>query len=334
MTVTNRRTVIGVLWWLVTIIGPAFATQVPAPQESVTISQHRLTLAIGTWISAGETRWAHDASTIPGLGNPTSELSYEDHGTKVIELTGRLLMTKKWFGQLVVGVAGMGSGGLTDDDYGSIGGQRLFSSTHSDLAGDGMWYLNAGGGFQVAAYPQDQGWLEVFGEFQYWKTTYQVTGVTQVTCNRSSNPGFPPCDPPGMRRFQGLTVITNTTTWHSIRLGASTEYRPTRRLALAGTAAFRPLSIVDNEDIHHLRTDLERNPSISMLGYGIGVDGDAGVSVMLSKAMSLDLSYRVWWNHSLDGTATFHGTNGSNEYQLTQLESLRHGLTAGLHFTF
>ena len=31
-------------------------------------------LSIGTWISTGNTHWAHDASSIAGLGNPTSKL--------------------------------------------------------------------------------------------------------------------------------------------------------------------------------------------------------------------------------------------------------------------
>ena len=133
-------------------------------------------------------------------------------------------------------------------------------------------------------------------------------------------------------------MITNRANWHSIRVGASTEYRFTRRLSVMGTAALIPLSIIENQDIHHLRTSgpsaLLQNPSISMLGFGIGANADVGARFMLTKNIGLNVGYRVWWNHAVDGTVTIRGTNGSSEYPLTQFDSLRHGLTAGLNFTF
>jgi hypothetical protein len=333
MTGWSRRTSVAVLYGWLTIVGLACAVQVAAAQESITESRPKFDLAIGTWISVGDTRWAHNASSVAGLGNPTSKLTYKDVGTNVIELTGKVWVTPKWFGRLNVGYAGIGGGRLTDDDYGSNGGQRLFSSTNSDLSGDSMWYLNADSGLRVAEYPNHRGWLEVFGGFQYWYTKYQATGLTQVACDPSAIPGLT-CPAAGTSSNQGQTVITNTTNWYSIRVGASTEYRLTRRLSLIGTAALIPLSIIDNNDIHHLRSDLQQNPSISMLGFGIGADADVGAKFMFTKNVGLNVGYRVWWNHAVDGTATIHGTSGSSEYPLTQFDSLRHGLTAGLNFTF
>lgn len=129
-------------------------------------------------------------------------------------------------------------------------------------------------------------------------------------------------------------MISNRANWHSIRVGASTEYRFTRRLSLIGTAALIPLSLIENKDIHHLRSDLHQNPSISMLGFGIGANADVGARFMFAKNIGLNVGYRVWWNHAIDGTVTFHGPSGSSEYPLTQFDSLRHGLTAGINFTF
>jgi hypothetical protein len=105
-----------------------------------------------------------------------------------------------------------------------------------------------------------------------------------------------------------------------------------------GTAAFIPVSIVDSKDIHHLRTSgptgLQQDPSISMLGWGVGADVDVGLRLRLLEALFLNVGYRVWWNHAVDGIVTFHGLTGSSEFPLTQFDSLRHGLTAGLNFTF
>jgi hypothetical protein len=200
-----------------------------------------------------------------------------------------------------------------------------------------MWYLNADTGFRLVEYPNHRGWLDVFGGFQYWYTKYEATGVTQVACD---NTAVPPslgltCNPTGTVTNQGQTVITNTSNWYSIRAGASTEYRLTRQLSLVATAAFLPLTIIDNKDTHHLRPDLQQNPSISMEGWGVGADGDVGLRLALVKNLFLNVGYRVWWNHAIDGTVKFHNAGApSDSFPLTELQSIRQGLTAGLNFTF
>jgi hypothetical protein len=55
---------------------------------------------------------------------------------------------------------------------------------------------------------------------------------------------------------------------------------------------------------------------------------------MLVKNIFLNVGYRVWWNHAIDGDVTFHGVSDSSKYPMTQFESFRQGLTAGLNFTF
>ena len=301
-------------------------------QDAVEERRPRVELGVGSWISTGETKWAHNASSIPGLGNPTSKLTYKDVGTNVFEVTGRLWVTPKWFGRLNVGYAGIGGGRLTDDDYGA--GQRLFSRSNSDIGGNSMWYVNADFGGRVKEFANHRGYLEVFGGYQYWYTKYQTVGINQVVCDPAAIPGLT-CDPAGTVSHQGQNVITNTTNWHSIRVGGTTEYRLTRRFSVQGTVAFIPISIIDNKDIHHLRSDLSQDPSISMLGYGIGADADVGARFMIVKNFYANVGYRVWWNRMIDGNVTFHNVAGpSDEFPLTQFQSLRHGLTFGLNYSF
>lgn len=304
---------------------------VGAGEELVPESRPKVELSAGTWISTGETKWAHNASSVAGLGNPTSKLTYKDVGTNVIDLTGKFWFTPRGFVRLNGGFANIGGGRLTDDDYGS--GQRLFSQTTSNIPGNNMYYINADLGGRVKEFANHRGYLDLFGGFQYWHTEYQSTGVTQVACNPSAIPGLT-CNAVNTVSNQGQTVITNKSNWYSLRVGATTEYRITRRISLLGSAALIPLSIVENKDIHHLRSDFQQNPSISMLGWGVGADADVGLRVMLAKSLAFNVGYRVWWNHAVDGTATFHGTTSTTEYPLTQFDSLRHGLTAGLNFTF
>ena len=311
------------------------SVSVSAGEERVLESRPKVELSAGTWISVGDTRWAHNASSVPGFGNPTSKLTYKDVGTNVIDLTGKFWLSSRIFGRLNGGFANIGGGRLTDDDYAT--GQRLFSRTTSNIAGNNMYYINADLGGRVKEFANSRGYLDIFGGYQYWHTEYQAVGLARVVCDPAAFPILPStCNDP--LPPSGETVITNKANWHSIRVGASTEYRFTRRLSLIGTAAFIPLSIIENKDIHHLRTSgtnaLLQDPSISMLGFGIGANADVGARFMLTKSIGLNVGYRVWWNHAVDGTVTFHGTSGTSEYPLTQFDSLRHGLTAGLNFTF
>jgi Protochlamydia outer membrane protein len=304
---------------------------VSAGAEEVLETRPKVELSAGTWISVGDTRWAHDASSVAGYGNPTSKLTYKDVGTNVIDLAGKFWLSPTVFGRLNGGFADIGGGRLTDDDYGS--GQRLFSRTISNVPDNNMYYINADLGGRVKEFPNHRGYLDLFGGYQYWHTEHQAVGIGQVVCDPGAIPGLP-CAPAGTSSNQGETVITNKANWHSIRVGASTEYRLTRRLSLIGTAALIPLSIIENKDIHHLRNDLQKNPSISMLGFGVGADADVGARFMFTKSIGLNVGYRVWWNHAVDGTITAHGVSGSAEYPLVQFDSLRHGLTAGINFTF
>jgi hypothetical protein len=327
--------------WLA-VIGLMCTVQLAAAQESITESRPRFDVSIGTWISTGETRWAHDASSSSPLpGNPTSKLTYKDVGTNVADLAGTLWFTPRLFGRLNIGVAGIGGGRLTDDDYLAADGGNPSSRTISNIDGDGMWYLNADAGGRVNNFSNHRGWLDVFGGFQYWHTQYTAVGLGQVICTSAGSTidlggGNVLCNPSGPSPpvGNGTTVITNTANWYSIRAGGRTEYRLTKQLSLLGSVALLPLSIIENKDIHHLRSDLQQNPSISMLGIGIGADADVGAKFMFTKNVGLNVGYRVWWNRMLDGDVTIRGVTGSSEFSLTEFQSFRHGLTAGLNITF
>ena len=232
---------------------------------------------------------------------------------------------------------------MTDDDYLAVDGGAPSSRTFSDITGDNMWYLNADVGRRIVEFPHSRGYLDVFGGYQYWYQRYTVNGLGQVSCSTAGqtvdlDPGMPGTQPlcnPNSSVSSTIPVITNTTQWHSIRVGGTIEYRFTRRLSLQSTVALIPVSIVDNKDIHHLRPDLAQNPSLSMLGYGIGADADIGARFMIIKNFFASVGYRIWWNRMLDGNVTFHNANGaSDEFPLTEFQTFRHGLTFGLNYSF
>ena len=313
-------------------------------QDAVEEKRPRLEFGLAGWVMThGETKWSHNASSIAGLGNPTSKLTYKDNDTNIMEGTVRLWFTPRLFGRLTGGYGVIGGGDLTDNDYLAADGGAPSSSTTSPLTGNNTWYLNADFGSRVKEFRNSRGYIDVFGGYQYWYQRFTASGLTQTTCSTAGQTtdidptkmNTQPLCAPNSSISSAIPVITNTTRWHSFRVGGTVEYRFTRRLSVQSTVAFIPLSIIDNSDVHHLRPDLSQNPSLSMLGYGIGADADIGARFMIIRNLFASVGYRVWWNRMLDGNVTFHNRDGStNEFPLTEFQSFRHGLTFGLNYSF
>jgi hypothetical protein len=319
------------------ILPHAFAQEVP-PSLRVKID-----VGLGTWISVGETQSSHDASSQPPLGNPTSQLTYEDHTANVIEFTAKVSVGLRWFGRVNAGGASIGGGRLTDDDFLATDGGSPSLETHSDINGAGLFYVNADVGARLANLPNGRGTFNGFVGFQYWWQEHEAFGVRQVTCSNAGattdlDPATPNLDPlcvPGAAPISNTTLaISNVSKWYSLRTGIQTEYRLTRWLSLQGAAILKPLSFFQNEDTHHLRSDL-LDPSFTMSGIGFGADADIGARVNFTRALAGYVGYRVWWNRMIDGTWENHLANGQSfSFPLTEFESLRHGLTAGINYTF
>jgi outer membrane protease len=297
----------------------------------------RVELSIRSWLfTNGETKWSHNASGLdPQLGNPTSKLTYKDNNSHILELSGKVNFNNRWFAQVDGGFSvAFHRGTLTDDDYSAVGGQHLFSQTTSPITGSGTQFVNADIGYHLRDYPENRGTLNVFVGYQYWRTQYEASGVTQVVCAPSGIPGLT-CDLPGTVSNQGQVVITNTTQWHSLRMGVQSEYLLTSRFSVEGKLAFIPASYLQNDDVHHLRQDLQQNPSFFMSGYGIGVDVEAGARYMIYSGWFLNAGYRFWWNHLLDGNIKVYPVGApSSSVPLTEFQTMRYGFTLGVSHTF
>jgi hypothetical protein len=171
----------------------------------------------------------------------------------------------------------------------------------------------------------------LFLGYQYWKEKVEATGVTQVECTSPGN--F--CNPAGTVSNRGEKASTNTVKWHSLRLGLDGGYQLVPRLSIDGRVVFIPRASMQNKDIHHLRSDLQKNPSFSMSGTGMGVNVDVSASVMIINQLFVTVGYRYWWLEVTDGTWRNHPVSGaSSTVNLNELRSIRQGVTLGLTYTF
>jgi len=150
-------------------------------QDSNLDVRPRVELSLKSWLfTAGETQWSHDASGLdPALGDPTSTLKYKDNDTHLVGLGAKVHLTRRLFldGEFGFSVD-FDRGSLIDDDY--FAGQRLFSRTSSDITGKGTWYINGHVGFRAVDFRNGRGHLDVLGGLQYWRTTYEATGIDRM----------------------------------------------------------------------------------------------------------------------------------------------------------
>ncbi|MDH4078917.1 MAG: hypothetical protein OEU68_03790 [Nitrospira sp.] len=332
--------VLVIVVWGMICVSHGLAEEVPASKRV------KIDLTLGTWISVGDTRWSHDASTSFPLGNPTSRLIYSDHSANVVEFSAKLSVGPRFFGRLNVGGAGIGGGRLIDDDFLSPDRGSPSSRTHSDIDGGSLWYVNADMGTRLTNFPNGRGTFDGFVGFQYWRQKHEAYGVRQVHCSAAGTtvdldpftPGVDPlCAPGGVPVSNAVLVISNTSTWYSLRTGVQGEYHLTRWLSVHGSAVLKPINLFTNEDTHHLRvvTGELQDPSFTMVGVGFGADADIGAKVNVTKYLAVQVGYRVWWNRMIDGTWEGHPANGpSVSFPLVEMQSLRHGLTAGLTLSF
>jgi len=339
------RSIVSISLPIVAIVMLAFLPCVSA-QEAPPTSQVKVDLSLGTWISVGESRWSHNASSQSPLGNPTSRLTYADHSTNVVEFTAKVSVGPRWFGRLNIGGAGIGGGRLTDDDFLRPDGGNPSLRTHSDIDGSGFWFVNADAGLRMLNFPNNRGSLDGLIGFQYWRQKHNAYGVRQVSCSAAGAttdldpiaPGVNPLCMPGAAAISNaVLVISNDNAWYSIRTGVQTEYRLTRWLSVYGSAVLKPVNIFTNEDTHVLRVagGEFQDPSFTMFGVGFGADADVGGKVNITKQLAAQVGYRVWWNRMIDGTWKNHPSNGqSSSFPLVEMQSLRHGLTAALTYSF
>lgn len=312
-----------------------------AAEQILKTSDLRVDVTLTNWLTEGKTRWSFYNQS-PRFGNPTSELDYKDVGTTVTELGGKVSFAKHFFVRGQYGYGAVGGGRLVDDDYVSAAGATFygttqsgahrFSRTFSDVDGSHLWYLNADLGAQSEVW-QGRALLGAFLGYQHREEKLQAFGVGQVECTALVASAIQ-CNPAGTVTHVNQLVLTNASKWDSFRLGVDGDVRLHPRFSLDGRATFL-VSWLKNKDIHHLRTDLKQDPSITLSGNGIGFNGEANAGVLVYDQLFFNVGYRYWWQRVSSGDVVFRGTSGDSQpLPLNEFRSIRQGITFGFTYKF
>jgi hypothetical protein len=288
-------------------------------------------LGMGLVYTTGQTDWNHDATSASALlGNPTSELTYEELDTLALEFNGRVSLRglgsgfSKYFVRGNVGFdVDSGDGNLQDDDW--LAGQVLFSSTDSEIPGTDLFYLTADVGHEMLTFGEGRGSLALFMGYSYWTEENEGWGLYNRLTGATA-------------RTTDVQVFNNKVEWHSFRLGALAEFPLNDRLSLTADVAFIPYADMHNEDSHLLRTvmtDFGPVPNIIMDGSGLGFQGEVGLAYDLTQNWAAALDFR-YWNLQGDGDITLgvDSTTPAGPFPLNDFDTFRYGISADLTYGF
>ena len=232
------------------------------------------------WYSSG--RFAKDVPA--GDTSSThliSRLTYADLTAHSGEVFARL--DTPWL-VFVKGYAGAGmieGGRMNDEDWGLTEGFPPFtgySNTLSNLSSSNLNYqtidvglnLLQGPGFKIGPFVGYNRVHEQYAAIDCAQTASPSSGICSVTINNAA-------------------VITETDTWHSLRVGAAGDLWLSPRWRLSGDIAYLPYVKFKGRDNHWLRSLV-----IDEDGQGRGVQMEAFISYYVTPQFSVGVGARYW----------------------------------------
>lgn len=298
-------------------------TQVPSLQAPAT-PEYVLTIGVREWITQG--RSAHNIGAAFGPPNVTSELKWRGLNVPITQLNADLLVRDRFVAEAIVGYGSRGHGTLRDEDYTGDNRTQKFSDTLSQIDGGSVLTVSLTTGVRVVNWNATDnpipGGIDLLVGYQYWSEQYEATGVQDLLAGGS--------------RFTGVPAITQTNTWNSIRFGTRASVPLLSRFALKGSVYYIPFTAYRNEDVHHLRTDLRKDPSfLTEATGGSGVQLEGSVVVRVWQRLTVEAGYAYWDIRSGSGTVQAFNSNGTiGIAEHNEEHTRRQGVFFGVNWIF
>ena len=289
-----------------------------------TRGENRLSLALGSrsWISSGYTEFSLNNLLV----NPASDLVWRGTDSLVFEVNAEARW-RRLLALAAVGVGDVTDGAFLDDDFLLDRRQGRFSHSRSVADAGGLFYATLDVGARLLSWGQagrlGAGSLDGFVGYQYWREEYEASGLKGALA--LGDVALP----------NRTRVITQTSVWQALRVGARSEVALGYGLTLRATAVLLPIGWWRWEDVHHLRGDLRQDPSVSAASddaYGVELDG--GLRWHVWGGLSLEGGYRYWGMDSNGGDVRLRGLEETPRLKVHEATSERHGPYVGLQWRF
>jgi hypothetical protein len=265
------------------------------------------------WLSDGDTKRSHSAQDlVPALGNPTSVLRFKGLRARIVELHARKAFANDFYLRGNIGLGSIRGGNFDDVDF--LAGQVVDTETSSAVKGDKLRYFSIDVGHDLWTFNEGRGALGGFAGYHYWRERLDAFGARFIV-------------PAGAAAIpENVAVVSNDTTWKSIRVGVAGRMRLGAKTRLLAEFAYVPRSDLKDEDSHYLRSDLGPPPNIRLEGRGKGVQFELELRHALLKDLELGAGYRYWRLRSTEGTREAAGLS----LPLVEFKSERSGLMLSL----
>jgi hypothetical protein len=238
------------------------------------------------WYSQGRSKV--DVFAPPPFVGHLSRLTYTSLQGNSGELFGRADHLSGFFTKGFIGAGVIDTGNLRDEDFPPIFGG--YSSTSSDQSGGKLGYAVLDFGW---AWRGDTAQIGFFAGYSYYHERLNAYGCAQTGLN-------PLICAPAIA--SSVLVITQDTTWNSIRLGMNAQWHFAPGWRVTGDLAWLPYTSLHGVDNHWLRTDVGG----AFVDNGVGVSNiqvEAFVTYQFLNGLAVGVGGR-YWRFRTDGANT------------------------------
>jgi len=282
--------------WVVPV-GSLSAQDLPVTPENN--RPYTLTVGVREWLSHGQS--AHNIGD-SGV-NVRSELTWRGLNSAITQVNADLVVLQRLLMNVSIGYGTIGSGTLLDQDWEGNNRTQKASETLSRSDNGSVLIISVTPGVRVFHWTiQDNpvlGGIDFLLGYQYWQEKYAAYGLQDLF--------------PGGRDVPSNVIgITQTNHWHSLRLGTRITVPVLSFLSFKGSAFYIPVNYYRQNDVHHLRDDLQQNPSfLSTATGGNGVQLEGSLSVRVWRQLTAEAGYQYWDIKSGQGTITQYNADGT-----------------------
>jgi opacity protein-like surface antigen len=274
----------------------------------------------GWEFDAGARFWYSWGKFQTGNGRPNelvSRLTYSGVTGQSGELFARVDTPIDIFFKGFIGGGGLSRGRMYDEDWGlapaAVPVPNSYEVTQSDVTGT-LHYFTADIGYNFMRGPDHK--VGLFAGYNRYETTMSSMGCLQLVQPASgvcASPNFP----------LSTTLIDETDTWQSLRLGVSAEARLWERVKIGADLAWLPYVKYDGLDNHVARAVL-----FPVQGTGQGVQAELLLSYLVTDAFCIGVGGRYWAMWTNTASQTDLPTN------IFQVETERYGVFVQASYKF
>ena len=260
---------------------------------------YTLTVGVREWLSHGQS--AHNIGD-SGV-NVRSELTWRGLNSAITEVNADLVVLQRLLMNVSIGYGTIGSGTLLDQDWNGNNRTQKTSETLSQSDNGSVLIISVTPGVRVFHWttPDNpvRGGIDFLLGYQFWQERYAAYGLQDIV--------------PGGRDIPSSgNGITQTNQWSSLRLGTRATVPLWSFLSFKASAFYIPVNYYHQTDMHHLRDDLQQNPSfLTTATGGNGVQLEGSVSVLVWRQLTAEAGYQYGDIKSGQGTLIEYNADGS-----------------------